>query len=86
MHSPAESFLEEQTSNESQAKTIIALDDLLRSYAKPNPKLPQVAHQSQDNANAAYQDYTLADLDRFADEMARIFASQGLVPEVRMSF
>ena len=63
---------------------IIAVDDLLRSRARSNPNLIQVAYPSGEKSSAEYHDYTLADLDRFADEMARNFVTQGLVPKVRV--
>ena len=64
--------------------TIITIDDLLRSRARSNPKFQQVAYPSREKPSTEYHNYTLADLDRFADEVARNFIAQGLVPKVRV--
>jgi hypothetical protein len=80
----ATSTVAEITSQQAVPSMPHTVDDLIQRRAKSHADTPLIAYPRSIRGCADFAEYTAKDLDRFADEIARGFHSQGLQPAVSL--
>lgn len=66
-----------------QVTAISTVDDVLLSRLRTSPEAPLISYPATPRGKTDYVDYSANDLNRFVDEAAHIYATSGLIPEVR---
>lgn len=64
--------------------SIDTVNDLLLEKVQECPDSVFISYPSTPRGKCDYVDYTVSDIDRFADEAARKYAASGVLPEVRI--